>query len=258
LREIVMKKHLVSLAALASVPAGVAAPAFSATPAYIATAITDPSRPAGDSARDADRKPADMLLFAKIKPGQHVVDLMPGGGYFTRIFSKAVDAQGEVIGLLHETFAQKNPKRKADLEVLAATPGYGNVKAVVAPFDTVAAPNSVDRVWTAQNYHDVVGYSGTDVSAVLDKAVFAALKPGGLYIVLDHADAAGTGASHATTLHRIDEETVKKQVLAAGFVFDGESKVLRNPADDHMRKVFDPAIKGHTDQFILRFRKPAR
>jgi len=92
--------------------------------------------------------------------------------------------------------------------------------------------------------------------AKFDAAVFKALKPGGLFVILDHAAAAGSGVSATNTLHRIDPEVVKQEVTAAGFVYEGETEVLRNPADDHTKKVFDPSLRGHTDQFVFRFQKP--
>jgi predicted methyltransferase len=113
----------------------------------------------------------------------------------------------------------------------------------------------VDLVWTSQNYHDLHNFPGLDVG-VFNKMVFDDLKPGGIYLVLDHRAEAGSGARDTKTLHRIDPETVKKEVLAAGFVFVGGSDLLNQPGDNHSLKVFDPAVRGKTDQFILKFRKP--
>ena len=235
---------------------GAAQPARAVSPtvsAAIAAAVADPARPDADKARDADRKPAETLAFAGVKPGDKIADLLPGGGYFTRIFSKAVGAQGHVFAILPEGAP---PARSAAAKAIAADPAYANVTELELPFATFTVPEKLDLVWTSQNYHDLHNIPGLDLGAV-NKAIFAALKPGGVYLVLDHAAAPGTGFTTTNTLHRIDEAAVKTEILAAGFVLDGESPLLRNPADDHSAKVFDPAIRGKTDQFILKFRKPA-
>jgi predicted methyltransferase len=115
----------------------------------------------------------------------------------------------------------------------------------------------VDVAFTVQNYHDYPDkFMGPTDPAILDKDVFAALKPGGTYIVIDHVAEAGSGLRDTDTLHRIDPALVKRQVEAAGFEYVDESDVLRNPADDHTLKVFDPTVRGHTDQFAYKFRKP--
>jgi predicted methyltransferase len=127
---------------------------------------------------------------------------------------------------------------------------------VVASFETLALPTPADVIWTAQNYHDLhLTRFNLDVAKV-NKAVFAALKPGGYYIVLDHAAPAGTPINSANTVHRIDPAIVRSELEAAGFVFVAESKLLRTDKDDYTKNVFDPALRGHTDQFIYKFRKP--
>lgn len=232
------------------------APAFGA-PATIKAAIADPARPADDVSRDATRKPAEMLIFAKIKPGAKVMDLVPGGGYFTRLFAKAVGTQGWVYAYdpteLEYFYKGKPPA------ILAAAKSYSNVSVIRAPVNSLTAPEPLDVVWTAQNYHDLKDdfFKPAD-TAIVNKAVFNALKPGGLYIVLDHTAEKGSGIRDTDTLHRIDEAVVKKEVLAAGFEFVGESNVLRNPADPKTAKVFDKTIRGHTDQFVYKFRKPLK
>ena len=116
-------------------------------------------------------------------------------------------------------------------------------------------PGGLDMVWTSENYHDLHNIPDVDVGAV-DKTIFNALKPGGVFIVLDHTAEKGSGFRDTSTLHRIDPEAVKKEVVAAGFKFEGQSEILRNPNDPHTAPVFDPTIRGKTDQFILKFRKP--
>jgi len=222
-------------------------------------AVADKGRPEADSKRDADRKPAEMLEFAGVKQGQTVVDMIPGGGYFTRIFSKAVGPKGTVYAVGGQPRPPADPAKPPPppaQDTIAADPAYSNVKSVHVPLvNGIVIPTKADIVWTAQNYHDANNIPNVDMLK-FDKAVYDALKPGGVFIVLDHAAAAGTPLDPQDKLHRIDPAIVKKQVEAAGFKFEGESKVLANPADDHTKPVFDPAIRGHTDQFIYKFRKP--
>lgn len=248
-----MKRCLATFAAcLLLVPAGLAA-----VPAPIKAAIADPARPAEDVARDAQRKPAEMLIFAKVKPGAKVMDLIPGGGYFTRLFAKAVGQEGWVYAYQPselDSFAKGKPAR-----ILAVAKAYPNVSVIHASVNSVSAPELLDVVWTAQNYHDLKDafFKPADTTQV-NKAIFNALKPGGLYIVLDHAAAKGSAIRDTDTLHRIDEAVVKSEVVAAGFEYVGESKVLRNPADPKTANVFDKSIRGSTDQFVYKFRKPLK
>lgn len=229
-------------------------------PAYIATAVADSGRAAEDKQRDADRKPAETIMFAGIKPGDRVIELFPGHGYFTRIFSKTVGPKGHVYAISpprRPNAPADSPDPVAATAAIAADPGYSNVTAEAHAVGTVIASEPVDVVWTSQNYHDVHNVPNIDVAA-FNKSVFDALKPGGVYVVLDHAAAAGSGSRDTSTLHRIDPATVKTEVEAAGFVLAGQSKLLQNPQDDHTAKVFDPSIRGKTDQFILKFRKPRK
>jgi predicted methyltransferase len=225
----------------------------------IDAAVADPQRPETDRARDAARKPADCLAFAGLKAGDHVVELLPGGGYFTRIFSVAVGATGHVFAVAQPkspSAAADAPEPAARVQAIAADAHYGNVSVVVQRLSQPNLPHPVDLVWTSQNYHDLHNVPDLDIAA-FNKAVFDALKPGGTYIVLDHAAEAGSGARDTKTLHRIDADAVKKEVLAAGFELVAQSDLLRNPADPHTSAVFDPSIRGKTDQFLIKFRRPA-
>jgi predicted methyltransferase len=248
-----MPRHLL-LAGLAALM--LPAVTLSTPPLYLA-AVSDAGRPAEDKARDADRKPADMLAFAKVKPGETVVDFIPSKGYFTRLFSAAVGSKGTVYAvtpqMLIDIFAKAG---KAPPPSVTGEPGRSNVHDTVASGGSLNVPVPVDLVWTSQNYHDIHIFAGAEGAAGLNKAAFDALKPGGLYVVLDHAATPGLDDAGMKKLHRIDEALVKKEALAAGFVLDGESNVLRNTADPHTANVFDPSIRGKTDQFVLRFRKP--
>ncbi|WP_162875531.1 class I SAM-dependent methyltransferase [Sphingomonas crusticola] len=233
-----------------------AMPSLAAAPApSIAAAVADPGRPAADRDRDPERKPAEMLAFAGVKPGMVVVDILPGGGYFTRLFSTAVGPTGKVIGYVPDEMYAGRPKSLDAVQALAADPAHKNVEALHDPALAPGPANIADLVWTSQNYHDLHNIAGLDVVA-FNKVLYRIVRPGGVYVVLDHSAPAGSGVTDTNTLHRIEAAAVRKEVEAAGFKFDGESKVLANPADPRTAKVFDPSIRGHTDQFILRFRKP--
>lgn len=252
-----MKSKLMLAAAAAVILGAGALAAQAATPAYVARAIADKGRPEADTKLDAERRPAEMLAFAGVKPGQTVVDLIPGGGYFTRIFSKAVGPTGTVYavsGPIRPSDDPSKPAPKPAQDVIAADPNYANVKSLHVPFTSLAIPTPADVIWTSQNYHDLHNVPNLDMAA-FNKSVYAALKPGGEFVVLDHV--ANPGDPGVTkSVHRIDPAVVKAEVTAAGFKFEGESKALANPADDHTKAVFDPAIRHHTDQFIYKFRKP--
>lgn len=221
-------------------------------PKYVTAAVADPMRPAADTERDANRKPAETLAFAGVKPGDQVVEFGPGKGYYTRLLSVVVGAKGKVTTVSSVPPPDAPPP---PVQAIAADPHYSNVHVTLQRLAELKLPTNVDLVWTSQNYHDFHDIPELQVAS-LNKAVFDALKPGGIYFVLDHAAAAGSGTRDTNTLHRIDEETVKQEVKAAGFELVDESNVLRNTDDPHTGKVFEPPIQGHTDQFLLRFRKP--
>jgi predicted methyltransferase len=246
LRHLMLTSGLILAASLSP-----AVHAAETVPTAISAAVADAARPAADKDRDADRKPAETLAFSGVKPGEQVVDFLPGGGYFTRLFSKIVGPKGHVTAL---SPAGTPEKYTVAAKAIAAHPAYSNVTAVEQKVADLPA-GSVDLFWTAQNYHDLHNIPGADVAAV-DKSIFAALKPGGTFLVIDHAAAAGSGFQATSTLHRIDIEAVKKEVESAGFVLKGQSDLLRNAADPHTAAVFDPSVKGKTDQFILKFEKP--
>ncbi len=252
-----MIKSIAILALLAG-SAVLAAPSSSSAPtlpANIAHAAADPARK-DDGAKDATRHGPELLAFAGVKPGAKVIDLIPGGGYWSRLFAGAVGPAGHVYGIWPSEYAKVDGEDVAPYKALAAT--YPNVTVLEQPAAALAAPEPVDLVFTAQNYHDYPDpFMGPTDPATLNKAVYAALKPGGAYLIVDHAAAAGSGLRDTNTLHRIDPAIVKAQVTAAGFRFVRASRLLANPADDHSKKVFDKTIRGHTDQFVYLFRKPA-
>lgn len=233
-------------AACATTPNGTGADAGSA----IATALSDSRRPAADVARDAARKPAEVIAFAGVKPGMTIAEVAPGGGYYTRLLAAAVGPTGRVYALMPAAFASR-PGGLDAINALAAA--YPNVTVVVADYATLQLPQPADLAWTTENYHDLNNGPEGTIPTFLG-GIARNLKPGGIFFVEDHA-APGTGTSATRTLHRIDPAAVRQQVEAAGFTFDAQSDVLKNPADDHTLGVQDPAIRGETDKFALRFRK---
>ncbi|HET6912964.1 MAG TPA: methyltransferase [Rhodanobacteraceae bacterium] len=250
------------VALIALVPAAMAfaqppAPgASAATPAYITAAIHDPAR-AADSKDDARRQIAAVMTFTGVKPGDSVLELVPGSGYWTRVFSAVVGPDGHVYTVWPDEMEKFSAKSYANWQSLVATPHYKNVTLLKEPAAHLSVPQKVDIVFTSQNYHDYHDpFMGPVDMLSFNKQIYDALKPGGVFVVIDHVAPAGSGASDTNTLHRIDPMLVKKEVEAAGFTFDGESDALRNPKDTHTEKVFDKSIRGHTDQFIYRFRKP--
>jgi predicted methyltransferase len=241
------------LATAAAVSAAIAAPAM---PAYIAAAVAGANRPDADKQRDDGRKPAETIAFSGMKPGQAVADFLPGTGYYDRIFSAVVGPKGHVYAFYP---AEMKAFSKSPLPADGTKPfdKFDNVTSISTPANDFAAPAPLDLFWISDNYHDLHDpfFAPAEVAKV-NAAVFKALKPGGIYLVLDHAAPAGSGLTDTNTTHRIDEAVVKTEVEAAGFQLVGESDALRNPADDRSKLVFDPAVRGHTDQFILKFRKP--
>jgi len=252
-----MKSLLAAACVAATLGLCAASAAAAPIPANIAAAVADNGRDA-DREADARRHPGELIAFAGVKPGDKVVDLIPGSGYFTRIFSKAVGPEGHVYMIWPNEYAKEAQPDPVKNEALAKS-GYPNTSVILQPGAAFATPEPVDLVFTVQNYHDYPDkFMGRIDPMIFNRAVYKALKPGGVFLVVDHTAEAGSGMRDTDTLHRIDPAIVKQQVIAAGFVFEGESKVLRNPADDLKKLVFDKSIRGHTDQFVYKFRKPRR
>jgi len=220
--------------------------------------VANASRPESDTSQDADRKPAQTLEFAGIKSGDKVADYVAGTGYFTRLFSSVVGSAGHVYAVEPTAFFQFEHfvKDVAGLQGYAVS--HPNVTVVTsAALEGLKFPEKLDLFWISRNYHDLHDkFMGPVDTAAFNKAVYSALKPGGLYVILDHSAAPGAPADVTETLHRIESSTVRREVEAAGFMFDSESSILANPADPRTIEVFDKTIRGKTDQFILKFRKP--
>ena len=221
----------------------------------IASAVADPARPADHRAADALRKPAETLAFSGVKPGMIVGEFYPGGGYFTYMLSDVLGPAGHVYGIENEGW---KGAVDADKELLAKG-GLKNVSIAVQPFGTVSFEKPLDLAWVTQNYHDlkIAKYGKVDTLA-FDRAVYAALKPGGTFFVLDHQGWRGMSDADIEKVHRIDKRVVIREVMSAGFKLVGEGRFLHRPADDHKKSIFDESIRGHTDQYALKFVKPRR
>jgi predicted methyltransferase len=208
-----------------------------------------------DALQDPSLKPKEVIAFIGLQPGQQVADII--AGRFVRAFSRAVGPTGKVYAVEPAEIVKAHPEVVTIMKGIAKDHAYANVTLLTPPINAPDLPTGLDAVVIRQNYHDLHDpFMGPADIALFNRNVFAALKPGGVFVVLDHAAAAGSGLRDTNTLHRIDIASVKSEVAAAGFVLEAESPIFANPADDHKKMVFDPAIHGHTDQFLLRFRKP--
>ncbi|HEX8584261.1 MAG TPA: methyltransferase [Allosphingosinicella sp.] len=232
------------------------APAPTRLPPHLASAAADPAR-GQDRQADERRKGPEILAFAELRPGARVIDLIPGGAYWTRLLARAVGPRGRVHGIWPLPYAKVDRANVEKYRMMAGSKDYPNVTLSIQPAASVAAPEAVDLVFTAQNYHDYPDpFMGSIDPATFNKAVFGALKPCGTFVVIDHAAEVGSGMRDIGKLHRIDPQTVRAQVTAAGFRFVAASSLLANPEDDRGRSVFDEGVRGRTDQFIYRFQKP--
>ena len=234
-----------------------AEPARPFSQAALDAALADPQRKGERDAADERRRPGPLIALAGVKPGDKVLDLIPGSGYWTRIFSKVVGPGGKVYAVWPQAYARSAMGNVADLKKLSADQYYGNIVTEVQPTTALTAPEPLDVVWTSQNFHDYPDeFMGKGDPAQLAKDAFKLLKPGGTFMVIDHRAKAGRGLADTDTLHRVDPAKVREIVEAAGFEFAGESKVLDNPADPLDIPVFAKSIRGHTSQFAYKFVKP--
>jgi predicted methyltransferase len=246
------------IAALSLAASAYAIEIGTAVPSAISLAVSDAHRPPEQTILDATRKPAQMLTFAGIKPGDRVADFMPGNAYFTRLLSKVVGPTGRVYAFIPEEQIKNCVAAEiAGSRAIEHDPVYRNVVQLSGSVNRFSAPQKLDLIWTAQNYHDLhdTFLGPADIKRV-DRNFFNALKPGGLLIIIDHAAASGSGLRDTEALHRIDPRSVRAEIEAAGFVLEAKIDDLQNRDDDHSRSVFDPAIRGKTDQFVYKFRKP--
>lgn len=230
----------IALSVMLALSIGVASTASSQSPQSAAPAL------------DPAWKVPEVVAFIGLKKGDKVADVV--AGRLTASLAEAVGPSGKVYAVETAEVVKSHPDVLGKMNSLAE-----KMPNVVVSSDPVASPlpAGLDAVFIRQNYHDLYDkFMGPANVPAFNKAVFSALKPGGVYVVLDHVAAAGSGISATDALHRIDPARVKADVLAAGFKFDGESAILANQSDDHSKNVFDPSVRGHTDQFLYRFKKP--
>lgn len=223
-----------------------------------AAAVAAKGRPADATALDASRKPAEILAFMRLKPGMKALDFLTGSGYYAEIMGGVVGPKGSVTAYAPGNYRAEQTKA-AFAEIATRAPNVKLTNAAAEAF----APASYDFAMIHLNYHDLYwesaeyGIPRTDPNMVLG-LMFKAMKPGGIVAVVDHVGPAGDTRAIVDKMHRIDPETVKADFLRAGFVLDGSSDMLRVATDDHTKMVFDPAVRGKTDRFAFRFRKPLK
>jgi predicted methyltransferase len=223
--------------------------AIAAAPDTVTKAVSDTTRPKADTDRDAIRLPADTIAFAGVKPGMKIAELFPGGGYFTRMLSDVVGPSGHIYGIENAKWDDGS-----DAKVAA---NHKNVSIQIVKFGEFDLPEKVDLFWITQNYHDlhIAKYGKVDMAA-FNKHVYDSLKSGGTYFILDQQANPGTTEADIEKLHRIEKAQVVREVEAAGFKLAGEGNALHRTGDDHTKSIFDKAIQGHTDQYMLKFVKP--
>lgn len=245
-----------SITLAADAPAGAAAPAPAYAipknvPQYIRAAVENPNRSPEQKARDANRKPAEVLALSGVKPGDTVVEFASFGQYFTTMLSDIVGAKGKVY-----MYDLPYTEERAGAASRAFVAAHRNAKYELVNYNEVKLPSNVDIVFNVLYYHDLP-LNNID-TASLNKRIFDALKPGGVFFIVDHNAAPGSGTRDTKALHRIDPEVIKKEVSAAGFELVEQSKLLAHAEDDHTKMVFSPGLRGLTDQTIFKFRKPKK
>ncbi|MEO6185743.1 MAG: hypothetical protein ABIP38_03325, partial [Steroidobacteraceae bacterium] len=242
-----------AIAAEAAAPAAAPTPYVmpANTPDYIRKAVQSPGRPAAATARDFNRKPAELLVMSGVKPGDRVVEFASFGQYFTTLLSDIVGEKGMVYMYdLPYTEARSSAASKAFVSA------HPNARYELVDYNAVNLPQNIDSVFIVLYYHDLP-LNKIDTAA-LNAKIFKSLKPGGVYFIVDHNAAAGSGTRDIEKLHRIDPAVIKKEVQAAGFELVEESKLLAYPTDDHTQLVFAPGLRGLTDQAVFKFRKPLK
>lgn len=219
------------------------------TPAHIVRAIESPERTAEQRARDYHRKPAEILALSGIEEGDRIIELAAFGQYFTTMLVAAVGPRGHV-----DMYDLPYTERMAGTASRAFDERHANAAYHLENYNEVVLPQNVDAVWNVLYYHDLRPQNID--TAAFNRKILAALKPGGIYLVIDHKAEDGSGWRDAGTIHRMGVETIKQEVLAAGFELAQESDLLANPADDRTKMVFSPGTRGTTDQALFIFRKP--
>ncbi|MFO1254949.1 MAG: methyltransferase domain-containing protein [Sphingomonadaceae bacterium] len=248
-----MHRRLIPLALLSA--ALTVSPLLAGPASPIAAALADKARSEKNRALDEGRKPAEVLAFAGIRKGDVVADYQAGGGYYSELIADLVGPKGRVYAMTQPNFYDAK-----DWDPIQAA--HPNVAMMVAPGQSlVLAPGSVDVIFAHMTWHDLYWtnekyqHPRIEVDAFM-KGWFAAVRPGGHVVIIDHVGPAGDPRAVVDKLHRIDPAQVKADMARAGFVLEAESDVLHRSEDDHTKMVFDPAIRGKTDRFVLKFRRP--
>ena len=218
-------------------------------PSYIKAAIDNPARPTEQRVRDANRKPAELLMLSRIKPGQTVVEFASFGQYFTSFLSNIVGPKGKVY-----MYDLPYTDKRAGDGSRAFVAAHPNSQYQLVDYNAIQLSDGVDEVFMVMYYHDL-SINNIDVAA-LNAKIFKALKPGGIFFVVDHNAAPGSGRRDTNKLHRIDPALIRSEVQAAGFKLEKESDILARSTDDHTQMVFAPGLRGLTDQSVFVFRKP--
>ncbi|MFY0638859.1 class I SAM-dependent methyltransferase [Maricaulis maris] len=250
-----MRRLFIASVAVAALAAAPVLAQDDPMPASIESAVADETRPEADRQLDANRHPAEVLLFAGLEPGWRVVDLAAGAGYYSRVLSTAVGSDGHVYTMNPSWVAERFAETDAGLAAFAgARPNMTHFSSTIETFGTNVGDASLDAAFMVLFYHDT-GWDGTD-RAAMNTEIFDSLRPGGVFVVIDHHAVAGAGLDVVESLHRIDEASVIEEVTAAGFELDASSEMLANAEDSREISPFDPSIRRQTDRFVLRFRKP--
>jgi predicted methyltransferase len=222
--------------------------------AAIAAAVNDTTRLGAARLRDPERKPAEILAFAGVGPGDTIVELAPGGGYDTALLSRVVGPSGKVFAVDCDRLFEYRPNLRESFSKFIAADPRPNVEYSSQRFDALEMPMNVDQIWMSMFYHDTI-WLGVD-RAAMNRSIFEHLKPGGVFLVVDHHALPGSGDAVTSELHRVDAATVRSEIEAAGFVLAQSSDLLANPDDPHTDSVFADERRGRTDRFVWKFVKP--
>ena len=228
------------------------------TAGTIAEALASRGRPARDRARDQRDRTAAVLAFAAVQAGDVVADFLPFRGYYTRLFAALVGPEGRTYAVIPAELTKIDRIKAGAAEIAAFAKGQPNIRLLEGQAGRAGAlPELVDLFWISQNYHDLHDpFMGPVDIAAFNASVFAALKPGGRMILIDHVAETGAPDSVTDTKHRIVPGAARREIEAAGLRFDGHCDALANPDDRRGLSVFAHGVRYHTDRFIYRFRKP--
>jgi predicted methyltransferase len=220
-------------------------------------ALADCRRPRRDLSRDKRDNTIGLLRFAAIDAGDVIVDFLPFRGYFTHLFSSIVGDSGHVYAAVPEHLTSIERIARGKAEIAASLTPHSNISLISGPAELAGSPpKPADVFWISQNYHDLHDkFMGPVDIAKFNSSVFETLKPGGRYIIVDHAALTGSPGNVTETLHRIEEAEVIREVEAAGFSYEERSDVLANDHDPHTRGIFSRGLRYHTDRFVLKFVK---